>query len=134
MKEAAHLVGVGLPRLYTRLREKGLFTQLGIDGRNLPTRRLQNEGLFIVEAMSWWDPQNKIYRPCPKVKATYKGIILLQEIADELAREKEQATHQRSGLPDPANSDQGPSAVLREHTEAGTAGSSGQPTGSDQPL
>ena len=134
MKDAAHQVGAGLPRLYTRLREKGLFTRLGLDGRNLPTRKLQLEGLFIVEAMSWWDPQNKIYKPCPKVKATYKGIILLQEIADELAREKEQPARERSGVSDPDHSDQGPGEVLRPCPESSIAGCAGQQEGSNGSL
>jgi len=134
MKEAAHFVGVGLPRLYTRLREKGLFTRLGIDGRNLPTRALQKEGLFIVEAKSWWDPQNRIYKPCPKVVATYKGLILLQEIADELAKEKEQPADEQPGIHDPADSDQGAGEVLRSHAEPGTAGYNEQPDRSNQSL
>lgn len=134
MKAAAHMVGAGLPRLYTRLREKGLFTRLGLDGRNLPTRKLQNEGLFIVEAMSWWDPQNQIYKPCPKVKATYKGIILLQEIADELAREKEQSNCERSGLPAEDHGDRWPSEVLRPEPKSGNTGSAGQQAGSNTTL
>jgi len=134
MKDAAHMVGAGLPRLYTRLREKGLFTRLGLDGRNLPTRKLQNEGLFIVEAMSWWDPQNKIYKPCPKVKATYKGIILLQEIADELAREKEQPNHERPGVSDPHHSDHGAGEVLRAGAEPGNTGCDGHVPGSEGTL
>lgn len=94
MKEAAKTVGVGLPKLYERLREKGLFSRMGLDGRNLPHRKLQQEGLFIVQAHSWWDPARSEYRPCPKVYATYLGIALLQEIADELAREKQKPTDQ----------------------------------------
>ena len=91
MKEAAKQVGVGLPRLYERMREQGLFTRLGIDGRNMPTRKLQQEGLFVVRAHSWWDRARGEYRPCPKVFATYQGIILLQEIADELERERKKS-------------------------------------------
>lgn len=123
MKEAAKAVGCGLPRLYIRLRERGLFTQLGIDGRNLPTRKLQQEGLFTVENKAWWDPVNACYRPCPKVQATYKGLILLQEIADELAREKEQHDHQHHGVSDADNGDQGQREVLRVLPDAGAAGS-----------
>lgn len=98
MKEAAKVVGVGLPSLYTRLRERGEFTRLGLDGRNLPVPKLQREGLFIVQEHSWWDELRREYRPCPKVLATYKGIILLQEVADELAREKRQESSKRSGV------------------------------------
>lgn len=94
MKQAAKEVGVGLPKLYERLREKGLFTRLGLDGRNMPTRQLQQEHLFVVQSHAWWDPSRSEYRPCPKVFATYQGIILLQEIADELAREKEKPADQ----------------------------------------
>lgn len=92
MKEAAKQVGAGLPRLYEKLREQGLFTRMGVDGRNMPIRRLQEERLFIVEASAWWDPACGIYRPCPKVKATYKGLILLQEIADALGTERSEQT------------------------------------------
>jgi hypothetical protein len=134
MKEAAKLVGVGLPRLYTRLREKGLFTQLGIDGRNLPTRALQREGLFHVEPHSFYVEAQARYVPCPKVNCTYKGLILLQEIADELAKEKEQPAGERSGLHDPAHGDQGPGAVLRTHADPGAAGRSEQPAGSNRSV
>lgn len=88
MKEAAKDLGVGLPRLYERLREKGLFTRLGVDGRNMPIRRLQDEKLFVVKPHAWWDKQCSVWRPCPKVHVTYQGLILLQEIADELERER----------------------------------------------
>tara|TARA_R110000772_G_scaffold58539_1_gene132491 strand:+ start:18831 stop:19175 length:345 start_codon:yes stop_codon:yes gene_type:complete len=96
MKEAAKDLGVGLPRLYERLREKGLFTRLGVDGRNMPIRRLQDEKLFVVEPSAWWDKQCGVWRPCPKVHATYHGLILLQEIADELERERNKPAETRA--------------------------------------
>jgi hypothetical protein len=94
MKDAAKHVGCGLPKLYERLREKGHFSRLGLDGRNIPHRNLQKEGLFVVRPHSWWDPNRCEYRPCPKVLATYLGIAFLQEIADELAREKQKPADQ----------------------------------------
>jgi phage antirepressor YoqD-like protein len=88
MKEAAKIVGVGLPRLYEKLRERGDFIRDQFDGRNVPTRAVQLEGLFIVTEHQRWDPQFRIYRHYPKVSATYTGMILLQEIADEIATRK----------------------------------------------
>lgn len=131
MKEAAHHVGCGLPRLYKRLYERGLFTKLGLDGRHLPTRKLQQEGLFHVETSSFWIAALGEYRPCPKVRATYKGIILLQEIADELAREKAEDANaaQRSRVPDSDHGNQGPRDVLRADADAGDPGHAGHDAG-----
>lgn len=123
MKEAAKYVGIGLPRLYERLRERGLFTRLGVDGRNMPIRKLQTERLFIVEASAWWDKQCNIYRPCPKVHATYQGLILLQEIADELVREQEKPSDKRQRVPGENNGDQRASAVVCEQPEPPTVDS-----------
>ena len=126
MKDAAKQVGVGLPRLYKRLREKGLFTMMGIDGRNMPTKKLQDERLFIVQSHAWWDPSIGQYRPCPKVFATYHGLILLQEIADELEREKQQAAGKRPGVQRDDNSHQRQGAVDGHQPEPPTAGGGGE--------
>ncbi len=86
MKEAAKQVGVGLPRLYTRLRERGLFTRLGDSGRHIPTKKLREEGLFRVEGSAFY--ANNSWQPCPKVTVTFDGLMLLQEVADELENER----------------------------------------------
>lgn len=114
MKEAAKTVGVGLPRLYERLREKELFTRIGTDGRNVPTTKLQREGFFIVRHNAFYDKKHGIWRPCPKVVATYLGLVLFQEIADELDRESEQPKRERPRIPDPPDDDPGESEVRCE--------------------
>ncbi len=105
MKEAAKEVGVGLPRLYARLREKGLFTLVGVDNRNAPNHDLIRDGFFIVTESSYWDKHNSVWRPCHKIEATYKGVILMQATADELVREKEQAKGKQPRVP--SNTDNG---------------------------
>ena len=90
MKDAARKVGVGLPRLYEKLRARGLCVINPSDGRNLPTSRAIDAGYFVTEDTSYYNKQFGCHRPYKKVACTYDGLTLLQEIADELAGTKEQ--------------------------------------------
>lgn len=132
MKEAAKEVGVGLPRLYTRLRERGLFTRLGDSGRHIPTRKLQRDGLFRVKGSAFF--VNGSWRPCPKVLATFEGLQLLQEIADELEREREKPTDKRSRVRSDSDSGQRPGEVAGDQPGPGAAGSAEPKAGSDGVL
>lgn len=134
MKDAAKQVGVGLPRLYTRLREKGLFMRLGQDGRHVPCKRLRDERLFLVFESSFYPPGHSTPRPCPKVKATFEGLMLLQEIADELERERKKPADKRPGVRSEPDSDQRQGAVAGEQPGAPAAGSAEQQAGSDRAL
>lgn len=132
MKEAAKEVGVGLPRLYSRLRERGLFTRLGDSGRHIPTRQLQRDGLFRVKGSAFF--VNGSWKPCPKVLATFQGLMLLQEIADELEREREKPADKRSRVRSDSDSDQRPGEVACEQPGTPAAGSTGNETGGDGVL
>lgn len=116
MKDAAKHVGVGLPALYTRLREKGLFTLVGVDNRNMPVDELIREGLFVVEPSSYWDRQNGRYRPYQKLHATYRGLILLQATADELEREKKREKGEQPRVPSDTDDSGRESRASSTHT------------------
>lgn len=133
MKEAAKEVGVGLPRLYTKLREQGLFTRLSDSGRHIPTRQAQREGLFRVKGSAFWI--NGSYRPCPKITVTFSGLTLLQEIADELARgERTADSDKRPGVHDQAHNSTGKSVLGSADTEPRTAGNGSIETRSPAPV
>lgn len=134
MKDAAKEVGVGLPRLYARLREKGLFTRLGQDGRHIPCKQLRDERLFLVFASSYYPPGYSTPKPCPKVKATFQGLMLLQEIADELEREREKPADKRPGVRSEGDGDQRKGALAGEQPVAPAAGGTEQQAGSDGVL
>ena len=123
MKNAAKKVGLGLPTLYTRLREKGLFTR--VDGKNLPSTQLQSDGLFKVSTGRYWNEKFGQYVPTYQVMATFKGLILLQETADEVEREKAESRDKRSRVRDRSNSSKEQSSVRGEDTERRAAGHAG---------
>ena len=122
-KNAAKKVGLGLPTLYTRLREKGLFTR--VDGKNLPSTQLQSDGLFKVSTGRYWNEKFGQYVPTYQVMATFKGLILLQETADEVEREKAESRDKRSRVRDRSNSSKEQSSVRGEDTERRAAGHAG---------
>jgi len=121
MKEAAQKVGVGLPRLYERLRERGLFMRSVEDHRNVPTTKAQEDGLFDLRESGYYHKQFGVWRPCPKVECTYKGLIVLQEIANELAGEKEESASEQPRVPSTDNQHQGKSTVLRDIPDKGNS-------------
>lgn len=124
MKRAAQKVGVGLPTLYKRLREKGLF--LIVDGRNVPNDDLQKRQLFIVSETRFFVEAKGDYRYTQTVRATSTGMILLQETANELAQEKRNARSKRSRVSSSDNGDQGTSPVCSEHTQPSSTGSTNE--------
>lgn len=124
MKNAAKKVGLGLPTLYSRLREKGLFTR--IDGKNLPNTQLQADGLFKVSTGRYWNEKFQQYVPTNKVMATFKGLILLQETADELAREKQELSGKQPRVSNRDNSSKQQSQVRGNKPEPRTTRHAGQ--------